>query len=755
MSLRRLTERLFPADLLWLWVWLALGIGLLLSNRALFTTPAHEEGDDAANALSIERAKHGHELYGNYSRFRFHHPGPAFFYTYAAGEWLLLDGLKAVPARHNAHLLAGMLLQALFLAGAIGLLARQSSRPVLAALCLTAACALHFAFVPGAFVGIWPPYVLMGPLACFVVACATIAAGATAGASAGWVWMALSAGYLLHGHVAQPLFLGGLAATTACLAHLRARAEGAGSLSWLPRRRTGWAAGAIIGLFSLPLLIDACFGTDSNLYSILLHLRYSDPGTRPGWFAALQYTLSYFGYCVTQENWWFNRAAGTPADYLRQHGAPLLGWFALTLAAGFWLWRHRRTPSPRQYFLRSLALCASVMLLLALYWGKRQDDGITYFNSYFLFGLMFAVLGFCVLVALEALGAFFPEADCGETRERTGGAMQGEAPIPVHGKAQSVATEACGRRNGPGLWLGRTLAAASLAAIAWAMPKIRTAELEANARANAVAAQVPRALAADSLPQAPKLLVFEQDSWYEAVTVAATLQRAKIPFKIAEAWDFMFGSEHVLTDPRSASVANAHSWWRVEVPKAGPGPDVIGLNHEGQLRLLGIPPKLGPLPAQLPFAGPHHRRNLFPLGCDAAEEDFAWTLGGVTVLRAAAEPVDADVELRLNAGALLTHRIAEQRVVLWVDGERIGQVSVKEKDTYVWRIPRDLWNWSVRRSGIFQAAFELPDARVPALIGKSGDRRKLALQLFELQIALAPAAAAGPTSAARTPSGPP
>lgn len=719
MSLTSILERLRRPGLLWLWVWIVLGAGQLLSNRALFVVPAHEEGDDAANALSIERARHGRELHGNYSRFRFHHPGPAFFYTYAAGERLLLDALGVVPARHNAHILAGALLQALFLAGAIGLLARQASRPALAALVLTGVCTLHFAFVPGAFVGIWPPYVLMGPLACYLVACATVAAGL----AAGWPWFALSAGFLLHGHVAQPLFLGGLALATGLLARRRVLHAGAAPWSWLPHGRTALVTAALLGLFTLPLALDALSGRDSNLYSILLHLRYSDPGTRPGWFAALQYTFSYFGYCVSQENWWFNRAAGTPADYLRQHGLPLFGWFALTAGTALWLWRNRTSASSTVRFLRILGTLAAVLFLLSIYWGKRQDDGITYFNSYFLFGLMFATLALATLAILER---WLP-------------APQATRPEP----------EAAPRR-----WAAGLLACASLAAIVWGMPRIRTAELEANARANAVAAQVPRALAADALPSAPKLLVFEQDSWYEAVTVAATLQRAGIPFRVPEAWDFMFGAEHTLTDPRAASVANAASWWRVEVPRAGPGPDVIPLNHEGQLRLLPGAPRLPALPARLPFAGPDNQRRFFPLGCDAAEDDFAWTLGGITVLRAAADPVESDVELRLTAGALLTHRIAEQRVVLWIDGERVGQVGVREKDTHLWRVPRDLWNWSLRRTGLIQAVFELPDARVPALIGKSGDRRKLALQLFELQIALAPAAASGPTSARPAPGTP-
>jgi hypothetical protein len=70
-------------------------------NRALFTTSIIESSDFAANALQVQNAKHLAELLGNYSRWRFHHPGPAFFYIYAAGEWIFYDLLHLVPAPFN------------------------------------------------------------------------------------------------------------------------------------------------------------------------------------------------------------------------------------------------------------------------------------------------------------------------------------------------------------------------------------------------------------------------------------------------------------------------------------------------------------------------------------------------------------------------------------------------------------------------------------------------------------------------------
>src|SRR5450432_3283999 len=63
------------------WVWVVpfaiLFAVLCVRNRFLFTTRLYEQGDGGANSILIEQAKHFTLLVGNYSRERFHHPGPA------------------------------------------------------------------------------------------------------------------------------------------------------------------------------------------------------------------------------------------------------------------------------------------------------------------------------------------------------------------------------------------------------------------------------------------------------------------------------------------------------------------------------------------------------------------------------------------------------------------------------------------------------------------------------------------------------
>ncbi len=86
-------------------LFLPLVVLLVVTGPAYFGSPIFEVGDFAANALQIEHAKHLSEWLGNYSRFGFHHPGPAFFYVYAIGDLVFRDLLHLVQAPANAYLL--------------------------------------------------------------------------------------------------------------------------------------------------------------------------------------------------------------------------------------------------------------------------------------------------------------------------------------------------------------------------------------------------------------------------------------------------------------------------------------------------------------------------------------------------------------------------------------------------------------------------------------------------------------------------
>jgi hypothetical protein len=92
------------------WIWaapfaLVLTV-LVVRSRFLFTDRFYEDVDAGANSILIQQAMHFTLLIGNYSREGFNHPGPAYMYVQAAGQWLFQYALHIVPTAWNAHVLA-------------------------------------------------------------------------------------------------------------------------------------------------------------------------------------------------------------------------------------------------------------------------------------------------------------------------------------------------------------------------------------------------------------------------------------------------------------------------------------------------------------------------------------------------------------------------------------------------------------------------------------------------------------------------
>src|SRR5580704_2423806 len=106
------------------WIWaapfaLVLAV-LVVRSRFLFTASFYEQGDAGANSILIQQAMHGTLLIGNYSREGFNHPGPAYMYAQAAGQWLFFYALHLVPTAWNAHVLAVFALNSAFVAMVTG-----------------------------------------------------------------------------------------------------------------------------------------------------------------------------------------------------------------------------------------------------------------------------------------------------------------------------------------------------------------------------------------------------------------------------------------------------------------------------------------------------------------------------------------------------------------------------------------------------------------------------------------------------------
>src|SRR5438270_402369 len=160
---------------------------LLNNSEIIFHGRLYETDDCAANSLQVLKAKQFRETLGNYSRFGFHHPGPAFFYVFAFGEMLFFDTTHLVPTPFNGQLIALYALNAFFLGATLALIARRlagARRWFLGVSLLFAAW--HFGavgkfydFIPGHFGMLcpWAPCFTVLPFLCFVVAAASVAAG--------------------------------------------------------------------------------------------------------------------------------------------------------------------------------------------------------------------------------------------------------------------------------------------------------------------------------------------------------------------------------------------------------------------------------------------------------------------------------------------------------------------------------------------------------------------------------------------------
>lgn len=214
---------------------------LLVRNRGLFAHPVYEAGDPAANSILTLQAKHFALLTGHYSRVGLHHPGPAFFYVQAAGEWLLHDLTHIVPAAYNAQAIAIMALNATLIATAMVILYTWV-RPMATVLTAAGITLIFLAEHPQLVCSTWMPHACFAPFLLYLFAVASVAAGRLRHL---WV-MVLAGGLLVHGH-AEFLVLVPLLALAAIVPQRR---------RLLTHRREMLVASAILALFLLPMVLN-------------------------------------------------------------------------------------------------------------------------------------------------------------------------------------------------------------------------------------------------------------------------------------------------------------------------------------------------------------------------------------------------------------------------------------------------------------------------------------------------------------------
>ncbi|WP_415908529.1 hypothetical protein [Oleiharenicola sp. Vm1] len=632
----------------------------------LFVTPWHEDGDFALNALQIERAKHLNEFYGNYSRFHFNHPGPAFFYVYAVGEYVLHDWLQVVPSPHNAHAIAGTMLQAFFFALALGIAADWIRSRWFIPLALAAA-GLHFGLAREAFVSIWPPHVLLMPFLCLLVAAASVAAGAMRHLPL----LVLSGCFLVHGHVAQPLMVGVLFLTAYGLFWQTQRAGGITIPPWKAQPGPHWIAAACIAVFMIPFLVDLTLGRDSNFAEILRFFLAKKP--HRSFIDSLVYLLSFFGYERSQELFIPERG-GINFAFLRQGLAAYAGW-AIVLAfiagrtRGF---RHLPRGTDAERFVRALILVTGAGFVTAVLWGWIQNGPMFAFNSHFYYALLYAV----ALIAAGLLTPLLPER---------------------------------------GAWLGGGVLVVAGALATWSL---RTLPPSVNNADTAWVTATAAALRTDPRPEAPKFLVFNHDDWGDVARTALALKRSGHSYRVDESWQFMFGRYRSINADDLDTLENYSVWRFSHNPLAGPGV-LLGRG----LRVFHEPGTINPDDATIECRRSGNFEQYVLFGFTTPDENFTWSnLTRSAFQFRSAHPAIRDVGIEIDAQPFLPAARKSQPMRLFVNGGEVARFDLSTKATVRARVPAALWNART----VVTLRLDFPAAETPRADGSSDDPRALA-----------------------------
>ncbi len=362
------------------WVWAApfavLFALLCVRNRFLFTIRLYEQGDAGANSILIEQAKHFTLLVGNYSRERFHHPGPAYMYVQAFGEYLFQNALHVVPTAWNAHMLSVFALNCAFAAMGVGIVYGWTRSLRGAAACFAVFAGFAIAY-PWILNSDWMPHMYVLAYMVFVLAAGSVAAGRAQDA---WIF-ALTGWFLIHGHACFLLFVPAL--TVAVLAavmwpHRHTLLASAGGF-FREQRRTWIPVAVISAVFALPIVVNLALHWPGDFGK---YISYGGSGRAGGHGAGqvARYALWF---------WWPHRHAWL---------APLIGYPA-ALAGVVWLSR-----GPLRRFLIALLAVNVVSSLAFLFYASVGIDSLSeYYIGYFYWSAPLVTMLVIVLALLESV----------------------------------------------------------------------------------------------------------------------------------------------------------------------------------------------------------------------------------------------------------------------------------------------------------------------------------------------------------------
>ncbi len=343
------------------WIWagpfaLALAV-LVVRSRFLFTASFYEQGDAGANSILIQQAMHGTLLIGDYSREGFNHPGPAYMYVQAAGQWLFFYALHLVPTAWNAHVLAVFVLNSAFVAMVTGMVYgwTRSLRGVAVVL----AVLLGFIATEPQILSLdWMAWMYVPAYIAFLVAAASVAAGAARDL---WI-LTLTGWFLIHGHACflffVPVIVAGVLAAVIWQHGPRA------SLRAFLRPRTWIPVAVISAVFALPIVVNLALhwpGSFGKYFSYGSSSRAGGHGPGP----VARYALWF---------WWHGGHTWVAAL------VPVAS-YAVAIAAVWWL----TGGAMRRFLAALLAVNVVSTLAFACYAAVGIDTLSHYYIGYFYF----------------------------------------------------------------------------------------------------------------------------------------------------------------------------------------------------------------------------------------------------------------------------------------------------------------------------------------------------------------------------------
>ncbi len=362
------------------WVWAvpfaALFAMLCVRNRFLFTTRLYEQGDGGANSILIAQAKHFTLLVGNYSREGFNHPGPAYLYVQAIGEYLFQDLLHVVPTAWNAHMLSVFALDSAFVALAVGIVYGWTRSVRGAAACFAVVIAFAVAYPP-IVNSDWMPYMYVPAYVVFLLAAASVVAGRGQDA---WVF-ALSGWFLIHGQACFLLFVPVItvAVLAAVLWPARRTLRASAGAFFRERRRVWLPVAVISAVFALPIVVNLVLHWPGDFGKYLSYGKSGKAGGH-GLRQVVRYALHF---------WWPH-----PDAWL-----VMAGGYAVALAVTWWL---SRGPL-RRFCLTLLAVNLISSLAFLFYAAVGIDDLTEYYIGYFYWSAPLVTALVVVLVLAEAI----------------------------------------------------------------------------------------------------------------------------------------------------------------------------------------------------------------------------------------------------------------------------------------------------------------------------------------------------------------